>query len=94
MLANWGDFDRAREWLSHFESGLRVGDPLHLAIAGIRGWDAVCTSEKELIESGRQLGSPTNAGLLFLGHGNGLASMRRWREMVPATPRAIGEHQR
>ena len=33
LLPNRDDFDRAREWLSRFETGLRAGDALHLAIA-------------------------------------------------------------
>ena len=38
-LPNHDDFDLARELLSHFETGLRAGDALHLAIASNCGAD-------------------------------------------------------
>ena len=41
LLPNHDDFDRAREWLSHFATGLRAGDALHLAIASNRGAEAI-----------------------------------------------------
>ena len=41
LLPNRADFDRAREWLSRFEAGLRAGDALHLAIASSRGAEAI-----------------------------------------------------
>ena len=43
LLPNHADFDRARAWLSRFETGLRAGDALHLAIASNRGAEAIYT---------------------------------------------------
>ena len=67
LLPNRGDFDRAREWLGHSETGLRARDALHLAIAGNRGADAIYSLDKLLIKAGKKLGLPTSAGDLFPG---------------------------
>ena len=63
LLPNRSDFDRAREWLGYFETGLRAGDALHLAIAGNRGADAIYSLDKRLIKVGKRLGLPTRAGV-------------------------------
>lgn len=65
LLPDRGDFDRASEWLGYFETGLRAGDALHLAIAGNRGADAIYSLDKLLIQAGKKLGLPTSAGGLF-----------------------------
>ena len=62
LLPDRADFDRAREWLGHFETGLRAGDALHLAIAGNRGAKAIYSLDKLMISAGRMLGLPTSAG--------------------------------
>lgn len=62
------DFDRARNWLGHFDTGLRAGDALHLAIAGNRSADAVYSLDKRMITAGRQLGLPTSAGIPLPGY--------------------------
>ena len=67
LSPNRGDFDQAREWLGYFETGLRAGDALHLAIAGNRGADAIYSLDKSLIKAGQKLGLPTSAGGLFPG---------------------------
>ena len=46
---NREDFDQARDWLGQFETGLRAGDALHLAIAKNRGADAVYALDKPMI---------------------------------------------
>lgn len=62
LLPNRDDFDRAREWLGHFETGLRAGDALHLAIAWNRGSDAIYSLDKRMIAAGKTLGLRTSAG--------------------------------
>lgn len=69
LLPNRDDFDQARHWLSQFETGLRAGDALHLAIAGNRGIIAIHTLDKSMIVAGKRLGLPTDAGILFPGYG-------------------------
>ena len=57
------DFNRAREWLSRFETGPRAGDALPLAIASNRAVEAVCTLDKVMIVAGRTLGPPGRSRL-------------------------------
>ena len=64
LLPNRGDFDRARDWLGRFETGLRAGDALHLAIARNRGADAIYSLDKGMIAAGKRLGLPASAGSL------------------------------
>ena len=53
LLPNRDDFDRARDWLGHFDTRLRAADALHLAIAGNRGADAIYSLDKKLIAAGK-----------------------------------------
>ena len=69
LLPERDDFDRAREWLGHFETGLRAGDALHLAVAGNRGAKVIYSLDKLMISAGRMLGLPTSAGTV-VGHGD------------------------
>ena len=64
LLPNRDDFDRAREWLGHFETGLRAGDALHLAIASNRGSEAIYSLDKRMIAAGKTLGLQTSAGIV------------------------------
>lgn len=64
LLPNRDDFDRAREWLGHFETGLRAGDALHLAIAWNRGSEAIYSLDKRMIAVGKTLGLRTSAGIV------------------------------
>ena len=68
LLPNRDDFDRAREWLSRFETGLRAGDALHLAIASNRGAEAIYSLDKVMIAAGKTLRVPTSAGVLLPGY--------------------------
>ena len=63
LLPNVDDFDQAGNWLGHFETGLRAGDALHLAIAGNRGADAIYSLDKRMIVAGKSLGLPTDTGI-------------------------------
>lgn len=64
LLPNRDDFDRARDWLGHFETGLRAGDALHLAIAWNRGSVAIYSLDKRMIAAGKTLGLRTSAGTI------------------------------
>ena len=64
LLPNRDDFDRARDWVGHFDTGLRAADALHLAIAGNRGADAIYSLDKKLVAAGKELGLPVSAGSL------------------------------
>ena len=68
LLPTRDDFDRARDWLGHFETGLRAGDALHLAIAGNRSADAVYSLDKQMITAGKTLGLPAGAGIPLPGY--------------------------
>ena len=68
LLPNRDDFDRAGEWLSRFETGLKAGDALHLAIASNRRAVAIYSLDKVMIAAGRTLGVPTSPGILLPGH--------------------------
>ena len=70
LLPDRDDFDRAREWLSRFETGLRAGDALHLAIANNRGAVAIHCLDKVMIAAGMTLGLPTSAGIVLSGYGD------------------------
>lgn len=62
LLPNRDDFDRARDWLGQFETGLRAGDALHLAIARNRESDAIYSLDKRMIAVGKTLGLRISAG--------------------------------
>ena len=70
FLPNRDDFDRARDWLGRFETALRAGDALHLAIAANRRAEAIYSLDKAMIAAGRALGLPASAGILLPGYGD------------------------
>lgn len=70
LLPSRDDFDRAREWLMHFDTGLRAGDALHLAVASNRGADAIYSLDKLMVAAGQALGTPASMGILLPGHDN------------------------
>lgn len=70
LLPNRDDFDRARDWLAHYETGLRAGDALHLAISGNRRVDVIYSLDKLMISAGKMLGLPTSAGIRISGIGD------------------------
>jgi predicted nucleic acid-binding protein len=63
FLPSADDFTLARQFLHRFESGLRAGDALHLAIAGGRGADAIYSLDKALLKAGVALGLPMSDGI-------------------------------
>ena len=62
ILPNPDDFDRARDCLNRFETGLRAADALHLAIAWNRDSEAIYSLDKRMIAAGKKLGLPTTSG--------------------------------
>ena len=70
LLPNREDFDRARDWLNRFETGLRAGDALHLAIARNYGANAIYSLDKSMIAAGKTLGLPASAGILVSDDGD------------------------
>ncbi len=62
LLPDRKDFNTAREWLCHFETGLKAGDALHLAIAANHSADTIISLDKRMIASGKMLGLPISAG--------------------------------
>ncbi|HEU5018748.1 MAG TPA: type II toxin-antitoxin system VapC family toxin [Pseudolabrys sp.] len=63
LLPDLEDFELCKRYLSHYESGLRAGDALHLAIANNRGATAIYSLDKKLSEAGRRFGLRVNVGI-------------------------------
>jgi len=59
LLPNADDFDLARLYLMRFETGLRAGDALHLAIASNQKARAIYSLDNTMIKTGAKLGLPT-----------------------------------
>ena len=55
---NRNDFDLCKHYLRQFETDLRAGDALHLAIANNRGVRTFYSLDKKLLRAGRLLGLP------------------------------------
>ena len=70
LLPNADDFDLAKEFLGAYETGLRAGDALHLAIAKNHRAAAIYSLDKTLVKAGSILGLPTSAGRGLPGYGN------------------------
>ncbi len=70
LLPDRNDFDRARDWVNRFETGLRAGDALHLAIADNRRADAIYSLDKSMVAAATQLGLPAAEGILLSSRGD------------------------
>lgn len=57
------DYALARRYLRRYETGLRAGDALHLAIAGNRGAEVIYSLDKGMIKAGKALGLPMSRGI-------------------------------
>ena len=62
LLPNADDFGLAKHYLGKFETGLRAGDALHLAIAGNHRAGMIHSPDKTLLKAGMTLGLPVSAG--------------------------------
>jgi hypothetical protein len=65
ILPNADDFNLAKEYLGHYETGLRAGDALHLAIARNRRAEVIYSLDKTLLKAGKRLGLTVSAGVGF-----------------------------
>jgi len=61
------DFDLARRYLIRFETGLRAGDALHLAIASNHGAETLYSLDQILVRAGAILSLPVSTGLAAPG---------------------------
>ena len=57
------DFETAKLYLRRYDTGLRGGDALHLAVAANRKADAIYTLDKGMLKAGRALGLPVETGI-------------------------------
>ena len=57
------DYALARRYLHNYETGLRAGDALHLAIAGNHQAEAIYSLDKTMIKAGKILGLPVDIGI-------------------------------
>lgn len=58
------DYDLARRYVRRYETGLRAGDALHLAIAANRRARAVYTLDETMLKAGRMLSLPASAAII------------------------------
>lgn len=63
LLPNAEDFGLAKRYLGKFNTGLRAGDALHLAIAANRQAAAIYSLDKGLLMAGRLLDLPASMGI-------------------------------
>ncbi|MFA6020910.1 MAG: type II toxin-antitoxin system VapC family toxin [Rhodospirillales bacterium] len=63
LLPDAADFERAKEYVSRFETGLRGGDALHLAVAAGRKVNAIYSLDKAFVKAGKKLGLPALTGI-------------------------------
>ena len=63
LLPNGEDFNLAKEYVACFETRLRAGDALHLAIATNRTAEAIFSLDKVLLKAGKILGAPVSHGI-------------------------------
>jgi predicted nucleic acid-binding protein len=63
LLPNADDFGLAKRYLGKFNTGLRAGDALHLAIAGNRQAEAIYSLDKGPLMAGRLLDLPVSMGI-------------------------------
>jgi len=63
ILPNADDFGLAKQYLGKFQTGLRAGDALHLAIAKNHRAKFIYSLDKTLLKAGRLLGLPVSQGI-------------------------------
>jgi predicted nucleic acid-binding protein len=67
LLPTAADFDLARRYLARFETGLRAGDALHLAIASNQSAETIYSLDQALVRAGAILSLPVSTGLAAPG---------------------------
>ena len=63
LLPSAADFGLAKRYLSRFETRLRAGDALHLAIANNHHAAVIYSLDKTLLQAGRLLDLPVSSGI-------------------------------
>jgi len=63
ILPDLNDFDLCRRYLQRYDTALRLGDALHLAIAINHGADHFYTLDKKLLKAGKLLGISVARGI-------------------------------
>jgi predicted nucleic acid-binding protein len=63
LLPNADDFGLAKRYLGRFETGLRAGDALHLAIANNHRAEVIYTLDRTLLDAGKILNLPVSKGI-------------------------------
>jgi hypothetical protein len=62
ILPDARDFDLCRRYLQRYDTALRTGDALHLAIASNHGAERIYTLDKKMLKAGRLLGLSIESG--------------------------------
>ena len=63
LLPNADDFGLAKRYLGRFETRLRAGDALHLAVANNHRASVIYSLDKTLLEAGKILDLPVSMGI-------------------------------
>ncbi len=63
LLPNADEFGLAKRYLTRFETGLRAGDALHLAVANPRSAKAIYSLDGRFVTAGKLLGLPVSRGI-------------------------------
>jgi predicted nucleic acid-binding protein len=63
LLPNADDFGLAKRYLGRFETGLRAGDALHLAIADNHRAEVIYSLDRTLLDAGKILNLPVSMGI-------------------------------
>ena len=63
------DFDRAKEFVQHYDSALRSRDALHLAIGANNGAEIFYTLDRGLLRAAEFLSLPASSGIRMPGRG-------------------------
>jgi uncharacterized protein len=63
LLPNADDFGLAKRYLGRFETNLRAGDALHLAVANNHRALVIYSLDKTLLEAGKILELPVSMGI-------------------------------
>ena len=69
LMPSEADFDLARQYLQRYESGLRSGDALHLAIGANNGAEMFYSLDRGLLRAAESLGLPASSGIRLPGRG-------------------------
>jgi uncharacterized protein len=63
LLPGAEDYDLARRYVQRYETRLRAGDALHLAIAANHRVEEVYSLDQAMVKAGRVLGLPVSVGI-------------------------------